>query len=87
MRKPKILLEDAVHIYLKDIEYENLRRERSGKKALTPQYTLDDVQAVLRLCQGQDYHQPLSFLELFSLTFHDAGHILGSSIDMLILLR
>jgi metallo-beta-lactamase family protein len=56
----KILLEDAVHIYLKDIEYENLRRERSGKKALTPQYTLDDVQAVLRLCQGQDYHQPLN---------------------------
>jgi metallo-beta-lactamase family protein len=76
----KILLEDAVHIYLKDIEYENLRRERSGKKALTPQYTLDDVQTVLRLCQGQDYHQPLNFLEFFSLTFHDAGHILGSSI-------
>ncbi len=76
----KILLEDAVHIYLKDLEYENLRRERAGKKALTPQYTLDDVQTVLRLCQAQNYHQPLTFLELFNLTFHDAGHILGSSI-------
>ena len=76
----KILLEDAVHIYLKDLEYENLRRERSGKKALTPQYTLDDVQHVLRLCQGQDYAHATTFLQHFTLTFHDAGHILGSSI-------
>lgn len=76
----KILLEDAVHIYSKDLEYENIRRERAGKKILIPQYTLDDVQTVLRLCQSQDYHQPVSFLQHFKLTFHDAGHILGSSI-------
>lgn len=81
----KILLEDAVHIYLKDLEYENLRRERAGKKPLFPQYTLDDVQTVLNLCCALDYHQAHTFLEKFTLTFYDAGHILGSSIVQLVL--
>jgi hypothetical protein len=27
----RILLEDAVSLYLRDLEYENLRRERAGK--------------------------------------------------------
>ena len=76
----KILLEDAVHIYLKDLENENLHRERAGKKPMMPEYTLDDVKTVLGLCQSQDYHASHTFLDHFAVRFYDAGHILGSSI-------
>ncbi len=76
----KILLEDAASIYLRDLDHENTRRERAGKKTLFEEYNLDDVVAALRLCQGLDYEQPKTLLEHFTLTFHDAGHILGSSI-------
>ncbi len=76
----KILLEDAVSIYLRDLDHENTRRSRAGKKNLHEEYNLDDVLATLRLCQGVDYEQPQIILEHLTLTFHDAGHILGSSI-------
>jgi metallo-beta-lactamase family protein len=76
----KILLEDAVSIYLRDLEHENIRRERAGKKTMSEEYNLDDVTATLRLCQGLDYEKPRTLLENLTLTFHDAGHILGSSI-------
>lgn len=76
----KILLEDAVHIYLKDLESENLHLARAGKKPMLPEYTLDDVKTVLGLCHSIDYNESLTFLTHFTLKFHDAGHILGSSI-------
>jgi len=79
----RILLEDARHLYEKDLERENLRRARSGRDPIEPEYTYRDVDAVLRQCDGHPYH--VSF-ELESgkgdaqVRFLDAGHILGSAI-------
>jgi len=75
----KVMLEDAVSIYEKDFEYENLRRLRRGDKPLKPAYTRDDVHKALNLCE------PIRYRECFpiaggTLCFHDAGHILGSAI-------
>lgn len=75
----KVMLEDAVGIYEKDFEYENLRRLRRGDKPLKPAYTRDDVHKALNLCE------PIRYRECFpiaggTLCFHDAGHILGSAI-------
>jgi len=77
----KILLEDAAHLYLKDLEYDNLRLAREGKrKKLQPAYTLEDVHNVLRQCHAHAYNSPKELSSGITLTFVDAGHILGSSI-------
>jgi metallo-beta-lactamase family protein len=76
----KILLEDAWGLYERDLERENLRRERSGRDLVEPQYTARDVEEVLRLCEGQRYHTQMQIGPAAYLRFLDAGHILGSAI-------
>lgn len=76
----ELLLKDAVHLQLRDIEWENKRRERAGKKLLEPLYELDDVEALLKLRQPIAYGKETNILKNISVSFHEAGHILGSSI-------
>lgn len=76
----KILLWDAWGLYQRDLERENLRRERRGKKAQPAAYDAADVETVLSLCDTCGYGQPRQINQWLSLTFHDAGHILGSAI-------
>lgn len=76
----KILLWDSWGLYQRDLERENLRRERRGKKAQAAIYDAADVETVLSLCDTSAYEQPRQINDWVSLTFHDAGHILGSSI-------
>lgn len=75
-----LLLKDAALLQLRDTEWENKRRQRSGKKLLEPLYTLDDVEAVLQLRKPIAYREPTEIVPGLSVTFHDAGHILGSAI-------
>ena len=76
----ELMLRDAVHIQLRDTEWENKRRERAGKKLLEPLYDLEDVEALLKLRQRINYYEEKEILEGVSVSFHEAGHILGSSI-------
>lgn len=76
----ELMLKDAVHIQLRDIEWENKRRERAGKPLLEPLYELADVEALLALRQAVAYNQDLEILNGLTVSFHEAGHILGSSI-------
>ena len=76
----RILLEDAFGIYQRDLERENLRRERSGRDLLEAEYTDADVQKVLKLCEGSPYKAKIKLGSSASVCFHDAGHILGSAI-------
>ena len=75
----KVMLEDAVAIYEKDLEYENLRRARRGDKPVKPIYTREDVEKALRLCEPVRYRECVP-LGQGSVCFHDAGHIIGSAI-------
>ncbi|HQQ62361.1 MAG TPA: MBL fold metallo-hydrolase [Pseudomonadales bacterium] len=75
-----ILLMDSFHLYSKDLEYENLRRERAGRKTLPPLYTERDVKHVIDLCDCCEYGQKRNIADGITLSLHDAGHILGSSI-------
>lgn len=77
----RIMLKDAAGIYERDLARENLRAERKGRKRrLQREYTQGDVDRVLALCQKIPYRKQVQFGEGASLTFHDAGHILGSAI-------
>ena len=76
----ELMLRDAVHLQLRDTEWENKRRERAGKKLLEPLYELDDVEALLKLRQPVAYSEEKEIIPGITLSFHEAGHILGSSI-------
>ena len=76
----ELMLKDAVHLQTRDIEWENKRRERSGKELLEPLYELNHVEDLLKLRQPIAYNKETIILAGISLSFHDAGHILGSAI-------
>ena len=75
-----IMLYDSVGLYLRDLEYQNLRRARRGEPALEAEYTKKEVKHVLTLLTPCPYNSVDSLSDTASVTFHDAGHILGSAI-------
>ncbi|MBZ2189769.1 MBL fold metallo-hydrolase [Alcanivorax sp. JB21] len=75
-----IMLEDAVGLYLRDLEAANTRRRRAGSRLLKPRYDHSDVLEVLKLCQPLSWHAEAEIAEGLHLAFIDAGHILGSAI-------
>ena len=75
-----IMLKDAAYLGMKDAEWENKRRRRAGKKEIEPLYTLNDVENTLSQFYGIPYYTKREIIEGVTVTFHDAGHILGSSI-------
>ncbi len=81
----RVLLEDASGLYHRDLEHENLRRKRSGRPLIEEEYTEKDVEKVLKLCKTSPYRTPVQLGTATTLTFHDAGHILGSAIVELVL--
>lgn len=76
----EIMLKDSAGLYLRDLERENLRRARKGKPAIQPEYSKHDVKQVLSQCVTAQYGEQVPLSEEAHLVFHDAGHILGSSI-------
>ncbi len=76
----EIMLNDSVGLYLRDLERTNIRNARQGRPLLDPIYTMEDVEAVVRQCDGHRYRDTVPLGEGASLRFYDAGHILGSAI-------
>lgn len=75
-----VMLNDAAGLYERDLEHENLHRKRKGQKSLKPAYLKSDVSKVLKLCKRHAYQQTGALSAKATVRFHDAGHILGSSI-------
>ena len=76
----EVLLKDAASLQERDAEWENKRRRRAGNDDIEPLYRLADVEEVLTICQGVNYHHRLSIADGIDVRFADAGHILGSAI-------
>ena len=74
-----IMLPDAAHIHGMDIRWLNKHRKRDDLPLLTPGYSLTDAENVLRQFVTVSYHRPLPIARGVTLTFIDAGHILGSA--------
>lgn len=78
----KIVLLDSAHLQEEDARFKRKRHEREGRKGPYPEvalYTADDVKASLPLFSPVKYRQPTELGDGVSASFHDAGHILGSS--------
>ena len=75
----QIMLADSARIQTSDIEYVNRKRARKGEKPFTPLYDERDAERCLRQFVTMDYHRPMMVAEGVTVTFIDAGHILGSA--------
>lgn len=78
-----VLLKDSVHLYLKDLEWQNKKAARAGRKIQPPVLTVQDAERVTQLCDAIPYKQRVNPLQGVELEFCDAGHILGSAIVQL----
>ncbi len=78
----EIILSDAAHIQEEDAKYKIKRHKREGRKPahpVVPLFTAEDVDRALHLFRATEYSKPVQLNENVSVTFHDAGHILGSA--------
>ncbi len=64
-----VMFEDAVRILA----------EEARKRGLAPLYEAQDIEHTLSLWQVQEYHEPFAIGDDITVTFLDAGHILGAA--------
>lgn len=76
----KIMLVDSAKIQESDANWENKKRQRSGRKFIEPLYTMSDAEDSLKYFEPYFYDQNIILNDDVTLKFRDAGHILGSSI-------
>jgi len=75
-----VMLRDSVGLYLRDLERDNRHNRARGRRPAKPAFTLQAVERVLALCNGHGYGTEVPLGDSVTVVFHDAGHILGSSI-------
>jgi metallo-beta-lactamase family protein len=74
-----IMLPDAAHIHESDIAWLNRRRTRDHLPLLVPNYTMLDAEQCLTQFITVGYQRPMTISEGVTMTFIDAGHVLGSA--------
>ncbi len=75
----QIMLRDSARIQAGDISWLNKHRKRAGLEPAVPLYSEQDAERCLRQFVTLGYDRPLPLGDGVSLTFVDAGHILGSA--------
>jgi len=75
------MLEDSAEIQAQDAAYINLQVAKNGDnmKPVEPLYDQKDVLGTLELMVGVPYHRPQTIAQGVTLTYYDAGHVLGSA--------
>ncbi|MDP6554911.1 MAG: MBL fold metallo-hydrolase [Pirellulaceae bacterium] len=78
----EVIMRDSAKIQEEDAAYKKKRHAREGRKGKYPETALyhgRNVDQTMPLFQGCLYGEPVNVTEAISVTFHDAGHILGSA--------
>ena len=79
----KIMLLDAGRLQQEDAEFKRKRHEREGRRGPYPEiplYTAEDAEASFPLfSRPVRYEEPVTISDGLEASFHDAGHVLGSS--------
>lgn len=71
------MLADAAHIQESDFEY--LRRRGRAGQSSAPLYTMPDAIRVSELMEAHPYERPFKVADDLTVTYRDAGHIIGSA--------
>ncbi|QKK09272.1 MAG: MBL fold metallo-hydrolase [Planctomycetota bacterium] len=74
-----ILLRDSAHIQQGDADRLNRRRKSSGRRPAEPLYTETEVGQIMQRFDASHYGKPTEVAPGIAITYHDAGHILGSA--------
>ena len=75
-----IMLRDSAKIQEQDVEYLNKKRVRANEPLLQPLYTMADAARSMKQFVGIGYERPYQVVPGITVTFYDAGHVLGSAI-------
>jgi metallo-beta-lactamase family protein len=78
----EIVLKDSAHVQAEDILFKQKRHAREGRVGpypLVPLYGPEDVEKAIKLFRPAAYDELVKLSDGVSVTFHDAGHILGSA--------
>ncbi len=79
----EIMLPDSAHVQESESTWKNRRRHVAGRFASAdsaPLYTVNQAMLALEQLATEEYNRPFSPHPSVSVTFRDAGHILGSAI-------
>jgi metallo-beta-lactamase family protein len=74
-----IMLADSAHIQESDVKWLNRRREPKGLPPLEASYNKMDAERCIRQFVTIGYRRPMLIADGVTLTFIDAGHILGAA--------
>ncbi len=76
----EIMLPDSGYLNEKEAEWENKKRRSKGQAPVQPLYTQEDGENCIELFRSARYEKHVEVVPGLTLTYHDAGHILGSTI-------
>ena len=76
----EIMLQDSGYLQEKDVEYVNKKRRKQGKNPFEPLYTVEDAVRCLQNFDTVRYQTSTEVVPGVTVTFYDAGHILGSAL-------
>jgi metallo-beta-lactamase family protein len=74
-----IMLEDSAEIQKDDAAFVSKKRAKKGLPPVDPLYTAEDAQRAIQQFVTFNYDRPMLICPGVTLTFRDAGHILGSA--------
>lgn len=74
-----IMLRDTAHLQEKDVEWVNIKRRKLHQPPIEPLYDMSDVEKSLASFVGAHYDESIKITPDVTVTFQDAGHILGSA--------
>jgi metallo-beta-lactamase family protein len=74
-----IMLEDSAQIQRDDAEFVSKKRAKQGLPPVQPLYTATDAEKAVRQFVAINYDRPFPVVDGVTVTFRDAGHILGSA--------
>jgi len=79
----ELILRDAAQIQMEDVAFKQKRHRKEGRRGKHPEiplFTPPDVDRTMPLFRTVPYEEPHGVNGNVQVTFHDAGHILGSAI-------
>ena len=74
-----IMLEDSASIQQSDAQFVSKKRVKQGKPPVQPLYSAIDAERAIRQFVAINYDRPMPVADGVTVTFKDAGHILGSA--------
>lgn len=77
------MLLDSGHIQENDVQFVNKRRAKQGQPPVQPIYTKQDAARAMKSFTSIDYERAHPVVPGVTLTFRDAGHMLGSTFVIL----